>query len=105
VVLATSLLADAIAIAAQPLLATCLAQRERTGARKVVRQSLLLGAAAGFATAAALALSGPALSCRLFTKDPAALAAALPRSGRSWWRRSRSTPSPSASTGCSTVAL
>ena len=72
---ATSLLADAIAIAAQPLLATCLAQRERSGARKVVRQSLLLGAAAGFATAAALALLGPAL-CRLFTKDPAALAAA-----------------------------
>ena len=72
---ATSLLADAIAIAAQPLLATCLAQRERSGARKVVRQSLLLGAAAGLATAAALALLGPAL-CRLFTKDPAALAAA-----------------------------
>jgi putative MATE family efflux protein len=72
---ATSLLADAIAIAAQPLLATCLAQRERSGARRVVRQSLLLGAAAGFATAAALAFSGPAL-CRLFTTDPAALAAA-----------------------------
>ena len=34
-----------------------------------------LAAAAGFAPAAALALSGPAL-CRLFTKDPAALAAA-----------------------------
>lgn len=72
---ATSLLADAIAIAAQPLLATCLAQREQSGARQVVRQSLLLGAAAGFATAAALALSGPTL-CRLFTSDPAALAAA-----------------------------
>eukprot|EP00908_Phaeocystis_cordata_P020401 Transcript_32063.p2 GENE.Transcript_32063~~Transcript_32063.p2 ORF type:complete len:523 (+),score=176.60 Transcript_32063:65-1633(+) len=73
--LATSLLADAIAFAAQPLLATCLAAKERRGARGVVRQALLLGAAAGAATAAALGLAGPAL-CRLFTTDPAALAAA-----------------------------
>ena len=47
---ATSLLADAIAIAAQPLLATCLAQRERSGARRVVRQSLLLALSPLFAS-------------------------------------------------------
>ena len=73
--LAASLLADAVAIAAQALLANVAAARRTSAARTVVQRTLRAGCATGLGTAAALSIGGRSLF-RLFAADPAVLAAA-----------------------------
>ncbi|EOD31718.1 hypothetical protein EMIHUDRAFT_112672 [Emiliania huxleyi CCMP1516] len=90
--LAASLLADAVAIAAQALLANVAAARRTSAARTVVQRTLRAGCATGLGTAAALSIGGRSLF-RLFAADPAVLAAAaaawpavVAYSGRRWPR-------------------
>ncbi|KAL1512354.1 hypothetical protein AB1Y20_005614 [Prymnesium parvum] len=73
---ATSLLADAVAVAAQSLLARCLAASDRLGAISVIRQSLFAGMLVGLVAMGGMLLGGKAL-CALFTSDPDVLSAAL----------------------------
>ena len=73
--LAASLLADAIAIAAQALLAPYITEADRGGARAVVRRTAKVGIAIGVATAGALTAVGAPLR-GMFTTDAASRAAA-----------------------------
>jgi putative MATE family efflux protein len=74
--LASSLLADAVAIAAQALLASYTAAGEVEAAKAVVRLTISAGAAVGVATAALLLPFGPAI-VSAFTSDPAVRALAV----------------------------
>ena len=74
--LATSLLADAVAIAGQSLLATALGRADGgKRARAIVRSMLLYGLLVGLVTAAGLALAGGRVLCSVFSSDPLVLAA------------------------------
>ena len=75
--LAASLLADAVAIAGQSLLASALSRGEggQRRVRVLLRTMATSGLLVGAATAAALALGGPALTA-VFSADPAVRAAA-----------------------------
>lgn len=72
---ATSLLSDAVAIAAQSLLASCLAVADQAGASRVVRQSFAVGVLAGVVTMGGMLIGGPLLRS-MFTADAAVLSAA-----------------------------
>ena len=72
--LASSLLSDALAVAAQSLVARSLAAGEVAAARRVVARTVAWGAALGCAMAAALAAAGGGGALqRLFTADAGAL--------------------------------
>jgi putative MATE family efflux protein len=70
--LAASLLSDALAVAAQSLLARSAATGDRTAARAVVVRAVAMAAALGVALGVAIAALSPWLG-RLFTSDPAVL--------------------------------
>ncbi|KAK9916841.1 hypothetical protein WJX75_007700 [Coccomyxa subellipsoidea] len=72
--LASSLLADSLAVAAQTLLAQGLAANELDKVRKVAERTLQLGLGLGVSLATVLALTSGALP-QLFTRDPAVIAA------------------------------
>ena len=73
--LATSLLADAIAVAAQALTATAVAKGDGATVGAVRDRALVVAALCGGATAAALAAMGKQI-CRFFSADPLVLLAA-----------------------------
>lgn len=70
-----ALLADAIAVAAQALLATSLAARDTARARAIVRSALAQGVVAGAAIGGMLSLGGGTIR-RLFSAEASVLAAA-----------------------------
>lgn len=74
--MATSLLADAVAVAAQALTASAVARGDAPTTRWLFRRSMSLGLAIGAVLAAGLWLCGPALLCGFFTRDAAVLASA-----------------------------
>lgn len=71
--LAASLLADAVAVAVQALLAPALANRDADRATAIVGRAAFFAAVTAAANAVLLSRGGPALR-RVFTKDAAALA-------------------------------
>lgn len=72
--LASSLLADSLAVAAQTLLARSMAAGQRAACKAVVASTLRMSLALGFALAAGLAFSSGGVAA-LFSSDPAVLAA------------------------------
>lgn len=72
--LATSLLADAVAVAAQALTARALARRDVPTLKALIRRTTRLGLLVGLLTSAGLALSGGPL-CAAFSAEPAVRAA------------------------------
>ncbi len=75
--LASSLLADSLAVAAQTLLARSIAARNAATSQLIAKRVLKWGVLLGFVLAGALAASSGILP-KLFTSDPAVLAAITP---------------------------